>query len=186
LFSFPPQHLTLLVVINDASTLFLLLDRFPCTAIRLNANPPKLKDAVVPPPNWIDLGPSPPLQHIWPRIALPHACFSELECRLYEMSDPKKNMRCGQQNKSQSSSGRIGVLLEAGLMLVRTSGGQNDQTLAKAGPEANLDTQFGLGMSFPSPRMFHSTRGSPLFVLDAHDSGLERALWRCARHIFPL
>jgi hypothetical protein len=55
----------------------------------------KLKDAVVPPPNWIDLGPAPPMQPIWLRIALPQARFSELERQLYEMSDPK-NARYGQ------------------------------------------------------------------------------------------
>lgn len=60
-----------------------------------NANNPKVKDAVVPPPNWIDLGPAPPLQHIWLRIALPQARFSELERQLYEISDPK-NARYGQ------------------------------------------------------------------------------------------
>jgi tripeptidyl-peptidase-1 len=54
-----------------------------------------VKDAVVPPPNWIDLGPAPPLQYIWLRIALPQARFSELERQLYEISDPK-NARYGQ------------------------------------------------------------------------------------------
>jgi tripeptidyl-peptidase-1 len=47
------------------------------------------------------------------------------------------------------------------------SGGQNDQTPGNAGPEANLDTQFGLGMSFPTPGTFYSTGGSPPFVPDA-------------------
>ncbi|KAF8498223.1 hypothetical protein F5888DRAFT_1803139 [Russula emetica] len=47
------------------------------------------------------------------------------------------------------------------------SGGQNDQTPANAGPEANLDTQFGLGMSFPTPGTFYSTGGSTPFVPDA-------------------
>ncbi len=60
-----------------------------------NAKNPKLKDAVVPPPVWVDLGPAPPLQHIWLRIALPQARFPELERQLYEMSDPK-NARYGQ------------------------------------------------------------------------------------------
>jgi hypothetical protein len=50
-------------------------------------------------------------------------------------------------------------------------GGQNDQTPGNAGPEANLDTQFGLGMSFPTPGTFYSTGGSPPFVPDAHTPG---------------
>jgi hypothetical protein len=47
------------------------------------------------------------------------------------------------------------------------SGGQNDQTPGNAGPEANLDIQFGLGMSFPTPGTFYSTGGSPPFQPDA-------------------
>lgn len=62
---------------------------------RPNAGTPKLKDSMVPPRNWIDLGPAPPLQDIWLRIALPQARFSELEQQLYQMSDPK-NARYGQ------------------------------------------------------------------------------------------
>ena len=65
------------------------------SAARSNPNTQKLKDTVVPPPHWIDLGPAPPLQHIWLRIALPQARFSELERQLYEISDPK-NARYGQ------------------------------------------------------------------------------------------
>lgn len=67
----------------------------PSSFARSNANTPKVKDAMRPPPNWIDLGPAPPLHQIWLRIALPQARFSELERQLYEMSDPK-NARYGQ------------------------------------------------------------------------------------------
>jgi len=45
-------------------------------------------------------------------------------------------------------------------------GGQNDQTLSNAGPEADLDTQFALGLSFPTPGTFFSTGGSPPFNPD--------------------
>lgn len=55
----------------------------------------KLKEAVLPPPDWIDLGPAPPTQLIWLRVALPQARFPELERQLYEISDPK-NARYGQ------------------------------------------------------------------------------------------
>jgi len=44
--------------------------------------------------------------------------------------------------------------------------GQNDQTLTKAGPEANLDTQFGFGLTYPTPSTFYSTGGSPPFNPD--------------------
>jgi tripeptidyl-peptidase I len=73
----------------------LLQPSLAAPSTRSNANTPKLKNAVVPLPNWIDLGPAPPLQHIWLRIALPQARFTELERQLYEMSDPK-NARYGQ------------------------------------------------------------------------------------------
>jgi len=56
---------------------------------------PKLKDAVSPPRNWIDLGRAPSIHTILLRIALPQARFSELERQLYEMSDPS-HARYGQ------------------------------------------------------------------------------------------
>ncbi|EIM87870.1 subtilisin-like protein [Stereum hirsutum FP-91666 SS1] len=46
------------------------------------------------------------------------------------------------------------------------NGGENDQTPANAGAEANLDTQFALGVSFPTPGLFWSTGGSPPFIPD--------------------
>jgi len=51
--------------------------------------------------------------------------------------------------------------------VVLVNGGLNNQALAKAGPEANLDVQFGLGVSFPTPGTFYSTGGSPPFEPDA-------------------
>jgi hypothetical protein len=53
------------------------------------------------------------------------------------------------------------------LVLWCAADGQNDQTLADAGPEADLDTQFGLGLTFPTPGTFYSTGGSPPFTADA-------------------
>ncbi|KAI0252049.1 tripeptidyl peptidase A [Lactifluus subvellereus] len=50
---------------------------------------------------------------------------------------------------------------------VLINNGQNDQTLTNAGPEANLDTQFGFGLTFPTPGTFYSTGGSPPFTPDA-------------------
>ena len=44
--------------------------------------------------------------------------------------------------------------------------GQNDQNISNAGPEADLDTQFGFGLTFPTPRTFYSTGGSPPFTPD--------------------
>ncbi|KAI9457302.1 subtilisin-like protein [Russula earlei] len=50
---------------------------------------------------------------------------------------------------------------------VLVNDGQNDQTPENAGIEANLDTQFGFGIAFPTPGTFFSTGGSPPFVPDA-------------------
>ena len=46
-------------------------------------------------------------------------------------------------------------------------GGVNNQTLDEAGAEANLDTQFAFGISFPTPATFFSTGGSPPFIPDS-------------------
>ncbi len=47
--------------------------------------------------------------------------------------------------------------------IIFPAGGQNSQTLSDAGIEANLDTQYGLGLSFPTPGTLWSTAGSPPF-----------------------
>jgi hypothetical protein len=46
-------------------------------------------------------------------------------------------------------------------------GGINDQTLSNASVEGDLDTQFGFGLSFPTPGTYFSTGGSPPFQADA-------------------
>ncbi|THH17744.1 hypothetical protein EW146_g3129 [Bondarzewia mesenterica] len=46
------------------------------------------------------------------------------------------------------------------------NGGQNDQNISEAGIEANLDTQFAFGLTFPTPGTFYSTGGSPPFIPD--------------------
>lgn len=46
------------------------------------------------------------------------------------------------------------------------SGGQNPQNITDAGVEANLDVQFALGLSFPTPGTFWSTAGMPPFIPD--------------------
>jgi len=40
------------------------------------------------------------------------------------------------------------------------------QTQIQTGAEANLDVQFALGISFPTPGSFHSTGGYPPFHPD--------------------
>ncbi|KAJ6616233.1 tripeptidyl peptidase A [Mycena sp. CBHHK59/15] len=49
---------------------------------------------------------------------------------------------------------------------VSVHGGVNDQNLSAAGEEANLDTQFALGISYPTPGTFWSTAGHPPFKPD--------------------
>ncbi|KAJ7639280.1 tripeptidyl peptidase A [Roridomyces roridus] len=49
---------------------------------------------------------------------------------------------------------------------VSVYGGLNNQSLSAAGQEANLDVQFGLGISYPTPGTFWSTPGSPPFFPD--------------------
>ncbi|KAG1734983.1 peptidase S8/S53 domain-containing protein [Suillus lakei] len=49
---------------------------------------------------------------------------------------------------------------------VSINGGNNNQSYAAAGLEANLDTQFGFGLTWPTPGTFYSTGGEPLFDSD--------------------
>lgn len=46
------------------------------------------------------------------------------------------------------------------------TGGQNSQILSEAGDEADLDTQFAFGLTFPTPSTFFSTAGMPPFIPD--------------------
>lgn len=46
------------------------------------------------------------------------------------------------------------------------NGGQNNQTPEAAGTEANLDTQFGFGLTWPTRGIFYSTGGEPPFQPD--------------------
>ncbi|KAH9983545.1 tripeptidyl peptidase A [Russula compacta] len=48
--------------------------------------------------------------------------------------------------------------------VVLVDGGLNNQS--QAGAEANLDVQFALGISFPTPGTFYSTSGRPPFISD--------------------
>jgi hypothetical protein len=57
--------------------------------LHLSAMIPRLKESILPPRHWIDLGPAPPTEVITLRIGLPQARFSELERQLYEISDPR-------------------------------------------------------------------------------------------------
>ncbi|KAI0258483.1 tripeptidyl peptidase A [Gloeopeniophorella convolvens] len=50
---------------------------------------------------------------------------------------------------------------------VLINGGQNDQTPANAGGEADLDVQIAFGLTHPTPGTFWSTGGSPPFKPDA-------------------
>lgn len=47
-----------------------------------------------------------------------------------------------------------------------TAGGVNDQNISLAGGEANLDTQFAFGLSFPTPGTYYVTAGRPPFKPD--------------------
>ncbi|KAG9317809.1 peptidase S8/S53 domain-containing protein [Chiua virens] len=49
---------------------------------------------------------------------------------------------------------------------VSINGGMNNQTFEAAGVEANLDTQFAFGLTYPTPATLYSTGGSPPFIPD--------------------
>ncbi|KAF9498824.1 tripeptidyl peptidase A [Pleurotus eryngii] len=50
--------------------------------------------------------------------------------------------------------------------VISVNGGLNNQTLAEAGAEANLDVQFAFGVSFPIPGTYYTTAGRPPFNPD--------------------
>src|SRR5258708_4685694 len=52
------------------------------------SRPLQLRQRIVPPRNWVNLGPAPPAHVISLRIALPQLRFPELEQHLAEISDP--------------------------------------------------------------------------------------------------
>ncbi|KAF8514826.1 tripeptidyl peptidase A, partial [Hysterangium stoloniferum] len=50
--------------------------------------------------------------------------------------------------------------------VVSINNGQNDQNISEAGVEANLDTQYAFGLTFPTPATVFTTAGSPPFKPD--------------------
>ncbi|KAN0097087.1 Peptidase S8/S53 domain containing protein [Tylopilus felleus] len=50
---------------------------------------------------------------------------------------------------------------------VSINGGMNNQSYAAAAVEANLDTQFAFGLTYPTPATLYSTGGSPPYIPDA-------------------
>ncbi|KAJ3895618.1 peptidase S8/S53 domain-containing protein [Lentinula edodes] len=54
----------------------------------------------------------------------------------------------------------------ASLDVILINGGFNNQSAQEAGDEANLDVQFALGLSYPTPGVFYSTGGEPPFDPD--------------------
>ncbi|KAG1752553.1 peptidase S8/S53 domain-containing protein [Suillus paluster] len=53
---------------------------------------------------------------------------------------------------------------------ISVNGGMNNQSYVVAGIEANLDTQFGFGLTWPTPGTFYSTSGKPPFDPDTTTS----------------
>ncbi|KAG2062861.1 subtilisin-like protein, partial [Suillus decipiens] len=50
--------------------------------------------------------------------------------------------------------------------LISINGGKNNQSYDAAGDEADLDTQFGFGLTWPTRRTFYTTGGEPPFTPD--------------------
>ncbi|KAA1473405.1 tripeptidyl peptidase A [Dentipellis sp. KUC8613] len=61
---------------------------------------------------------------------------------------------------------QVPAAVNSSFKVVLLHGGENNQSLAAAGIEANLDTQFAYGLTFPTPGTFWSTGGSPPFKAD--------------------
>ncbi|KAJ7228219.1 tripeptidyl peptidase A [Mycena pura] len=63
---------------------------------------------------------------------------------------------------------QLPAAVNSSFKLVLVIDGINNQSLSAAGEEANLDTQFGFGISYPTPGTFWSTGGRPPFSPDGH------------------
>ncbi|KAG1833678.1 peptidase S8/S53 domain-containing protein [Suillus subalutaceus] len=50
--------------------------------------------------------------------------------------------------------------------LVSINGGKDNQSYDAAGDEADLDTQFGFGLTWPTPGTFYTTGGEPPYIPD--------------------
>ncbi|KAF8583077.1 subtilisin-like protein [Ramaria rubella] len=53
--------------------------------------------------------------------------------------------------------------------VISVNGGQNNQSVAETGVEANLDVQYAFGLTFPTPATVFTTGGSPPFTPDNAD-----------------
>ncbi|KAH7923660.1 subtilisin-like protein [Leucogyrophana mollusca] len=70
--------------------------------------------------------------------------------------------------------------LGSNFTFVSVHGGTNNQSLLAAGDEADLDTQFGFGLTYPTPGTFYSTAGEPPFTpsaLEANDTNEPYSYW---------
>jgi tripeptidyl-peptidase I len=61
---------------------------------------------------------------------------------------------------------QLPLLLSSLELTIALLGGLNSQNASEAGGEANLDTQFAFGLTFPTPATLYSTGRQPPFVPD--------------------
>ncbi|KAF8165634.1 peptidase S8/S53 domain-containing protein [Crassisporium funariophilum] len=61
---------------------------------------------------------------------------------------------------------QVPTAINSTFKVISVDGGENNQTAAEAGDEANLDVQFAFGISHPVPATFFTTAGSPPFNPD--------------------
>ncbi|KAH9018560.1 subtilisin-like protein [Lactarius pseudohatsudake] len=61
---------------------------------------------------------------------------------------------------------QVPAAVDTSFNVVLINGGLNNRTLAEAGDEANVDVQFALGISYPTPGTFYLTGGRAPFIED--------------------
>jgi tripeptidyl-peptidase-1 len=72
------------------------------------------------------------------------------------------------------------------LVICVVPGGQDNQNLEDAGPEANLDTQYAFGLAYPTPGTFYSVGGSPsAFTPDTKTPSNTNEPYDNVRNMFP-
>ncbi|KAJ4479142.1 subtilisin-like protein [Lentinula aciculospora] len=61
---------------------------------------------------------------------------------------------------------QVPAAVNSSFAVLSVAGGQNNQSLSEAGDEADLDIEFGFGITFPINGTFFTTAGSPPFIPD--------------------
>lgn len=167
-----PQHLTGHIDFIHPTTLFpsQTRPRAEMARVSLDAEPTNLPVATIPSPNPLPVDPR-------CNKTITPTCLLELyNATQYKVQEPERSKIAIASYSEQFANIEdlqefYGVLRpeasHSTFKVFSVKGGENNQTRSQAGPEANLDTQYAFGLTFPIKPFVYTTRGSPPFIPDA-------------------